>query len=154
MLIKQVQQMLSICAIFFGHSKLPIKHCRSKNSFKVSHHGYAPLYTLRKDHKPFTDPVLGPPTRPVCRGSAAYNNKLSHLLGFFLRPVWRDCPTVCSSTEEMLANFESVNKLGVLDNLCTIGSFDVTQQPGVHYIDLASIINGDFIAAKGFIPAF
>ena len=60
---------------------------RVKNSMKVQNHGYAPLYTLRKDHKVVDDPVLGPPTRPVCGGSAAYNNKLSHMLGFFLRPV-------------------------------------------------------------------
>ena len=45
---------------------------RVRNSMRVNNHGYAPLYTLRKDHKMVDDPVRGPPTRPVCGGSAAY----------------------------------------------------------------------------------
>ena len=98
---------------------------RIKNSMKVRNHGYAPLYTLRKDHKQVDDPVRGPPTRPVCGGSAAYNNKLSHLLGLFLRPVWQEQETTCMSTEDMLAAMEEANNSGRLDEGCTVGSTDV-----------------------------
>ena len=98
---------------------------RIKNSCKVNHHGYAPLYTLRKDHKPVEDEALGPPTRPVCGGSAAYNHKMSHLLGFFLRPVWQGKDTVCTSTEEMIAAIEQANSSGKVDHTCTLGSLDV-----------------------------
>ena len=98
---------------------------RIKNSMKVRNHGYAPLYALRKDHKPVDDPVRGPPTRPVCGGSAAYNSKLSHLLGLFLRPVWQEQKTTCMSTEEMLAAMEEANCSDRLDETCTVGSTDV-----------------------------
>ena len=67
------------------------------------------------------DPVLGPPTRPVCGGSAAYSNKLSYFLGLFLRPVWQEKETTCLSTEEMLASMEEVNNSGDLDDDCIVG---------------------------------
>ena len=98
---------------------------RIKNSLRVSHHGYAPLYTLRKDHKEVEDTDAGPPTRPVCGGNEAYNSKLSHLLGYFLRPVWQESKTACSGTEGMLAELERVNESGELDDSCTLGSLDV-----------------------------
>lgn len=41
---------------------------RLKDSMQVHNHGYAPLYSLRKDHKEVQDAMQGPPTRPVCGG--------------------------------------------------------------------------------------
>ena len=98
---------------------------RVRDSMTVENHGHAPLYSLRKDHKDFDDPVRGPPTRPVCGGSAAFNHKLSHYLGLILRPVWQEAETVCQSTEEMLAAIKKLNESGELDADCTIGSADV-----------------------------
>ena len=98
---------------------------RIKNSMKVSNYGCAPLYALRKDHKEDVDQIEGPPTRPVCGGNEAYNHKLSHLLGLFLRPVWQNSKTTYQSTEEMLAAIEDVNKRGELDDRCTFGCLDV-----------------------------
>ena len=106
-------------------SRSDSEYNRIKSSLKVNNHGYAPLYTLRKDHKKAEDPNIGPPTRPVCGGSAGYNHKISHLLGYFLRPVWQEGETVCTSTEEMLAAIEEVNMSGKLDQKCVIGSIDV-----------------------------
>ena len=99
---------------------------RVRNSMKVLNHGYAPLYTLRKDHKNVDDQNIGPPTRPVCGGSAAYNHRFSYFLGMLLRPVWQEKETSCLSTEEMLAAIQSVNESGRLDERCTVGSADVT----------------------------
>ena len=41
---------------------------------------YAPLYTLRKDHKQYDNENDGPPVRPVCGADSTYNYKLSHLM--------------------------------------------------------------------------
>ena len=113
---------------------------RIRNSMKVYNHGYAPLYALRKDHKEVDDPVLGPPTRPVCGGSSAYNNKLSYFLGLLLRPVWQEKDTVCLSTEEMLAAIHETNESGVLDEECTIGSADVAALYPSIDVEIASAI--------------
>ena len=98
---------------------------RVKDNMQVQNHGYAPLYSLRKDHKEVENITQGPPTRPVCGGSAAYNSKISHYLGLILRPVWQETETVCQSTEEMLAAINDLNDSGQLDHMCTIGSEDV-----------------------------
>ena len=122
---------------------------RVKNSMKVQNHGYAPLYTLRKDHKVVDDPVLGPPTRPVCGGSAAYNNKLSHMLGFFLRPVWQEQNTTCMSTEEMLAAIEEANNSGRIDEDCIVGSADVKSLYPSLDIDFAAEKVGEMFLESG-----
>ena len=113
---------------------------RIKNSLKVSNHGYAPLYTMRKDHKESENPTTGPPTRPVCGGSEAYNSKLSNLLGYFLRPVWQAKETSCISTEEMLASVDEVNRQGTIDEDCILGSLDVKA--------LYPSLDVDFVAEK------
>ena len=68
---------------------------RVKDNMQVHNHGYAPLYSLRKDHKEVESVTRGPPTRPVCGGSAAYNSKISHFLGLILRLVWQETETAC-----------------------------------------------------------
>ena len=45
---------------------------RVKDNMQVHNHGYAPLYSLRKDHKEVENVTRGPLTRHVCSGSAAY----------------------------------------------------------------------------------
>ena len=126
---------------------------RIKSSMKVHNHGYAPLYTLRKDHKPFEDPVAGPPTRPVCGGAAAYNSKMSHLLGLFLRPVWMEQETACSSTEEMLAAFHEVNESGVLDQHCVIGSLDVKAlYPSLDVPFVSRVVADMFLSSNVSVP--
>ncbi|KAL8613584.1 hypothetical protein ACOMHN_022003 [Nucella lapillus] len=87
-------------------------------------HGLAALYTLRKDHKAHEDKEIGPPVRPVCRGSAAYNNKFSHLISSLLKHVWKDCATACENTEEILAEIRDINQHGI-ENDVVIGSLDV-----------------------------
>ncbi len=61
---------------------------RIKNNMisKTSH--IAPLYGIRKDHKPSTD-IKGPPVRPVCGANDSLNMKLSHVLTTLLDPVWK-----------------------------------------------------------------
>ena len=95
---------------------------RLRNNMKVHNHGYAPLYTLRKDHKRVEDHL----TRPVCGGSAAYTNNLSYMLVLILRPVWQERSSSCLSTEEKLSAITSVNESETVDITCTIGSVDVT----------------------------
>ena len=87
-------------------------------------HGLAPLYTLRKDHKVYEDKEIGPPVRPVCGGSAAYNNKFSHLISSLLKHVWKDCDTACENTEEILAEIRDHNQHGI-EGDAVIGSLDV-----------------------------
>ena len=122
---------------------------RIKNSLKVSNHGYAPLYTLRKDHKVIEDPDIGPPTRPVCGGNEAYNSKLSHLLGYFLRPVWQGSRTTCTGTEELLAEFERLNSSGEVDDSCTLGSLDVKALYPSLDVDFTSKIVGEMFYKSG-----
>ena len=96
---------------------------RVKNNMTVRNHSLAPLYSLRKDHKNIEDREKGPPTRPVCAASNAYNNRLSHLISTILRPVWQNQQTTCTSTEEMIAAIEEANEN--IDERTTIGSADV-----------------------------
>ena len=39
---------------------------RIKDDLLIKDTPPAPLYVLRKDHKVTPDPIIGPPTRPVC----------------------------------------------------------------------------------------
>ena len=62
---------------------------RIRSNLQVENNGIAPMYALRKDHKPCEDEIKGPKTRPVCGGSSAYNRKLSHLISMMIRPIWQ-----------------------------------------------------------------
>ena len=87
-------------------------------------HGLAPLYTLRKDHKVYEDKEIGPPVRPVCGASAAFNSKFSHLISSLLKHVWKECDTACENTEEILAEIRDLNQQGI-ENDAVVGSLDV-----------------------------
>ena len=67
----------------------------------------APLSILRKDHKAYEDEFIGPPGRPVCGGDVSYKKRLSHLISILLTDVHVEEETVCSSTEELLAEAET-----------------------------------------------
>ena len=53
---------------------------RIKNNMVNIDNPVAPLYTLRKDHKQYSDNVSAPPARPVCGVLVGYNCKLSHMI--------------------------------------------------------------------------
>ena len=97
---------------------------RVKQSMTSHNNIPAPLSILRKDHKPSENDVIGPPGRPVCGGDVSYNKRLSNLISTILTDVYIGEPTVCSSTEELLAEVERVNEEG-LDEMDIIGSADV-----------------------------
>ena len=84
---------------------------RIKNNMINTDSPFAPLYTLRKDHKMYDDSVKGPPMRPVCGSHSSLNHKLSYLLSTLLGQVWKseDAHSICMNTEEMLAEIEAVN---------------------------------------------
>ena len=67
---------------------------------------------------------VGPSGRPVCGGDVSYNKRLSNIISTILTDVYVEEPTVCSSTEELLAEVKRVNEQG-LDEMDIIGSMDV-----------------------------
>ena len=99
-------------------------HDRIRGSMKSRNNPPAPLSITRKDHKRYDDEIIGPPGRPVCGGDVSYNKRLSHLISTLLTDVYIGEKTICSSTEELIAEVERVNDEG-LDELDVIGSMDV-----------------------------
>ena len=97
---------------------------RIRSSMKSKNNPAAPLSILRKDHKTYDDETIGPPGRPVCGGDVSYNKRLSHLISVLLTDVYVGEETVCSSTEELLAEVEKLNREGI-DAEDIIGSMDV-----------------------------
>ena len=84
----------------------------------------APLSVVRKDHKQYESEITGPPGRPVCGGDVSYNKRISHLLSMILTDVYAEETSVCSSTEELLAEVDKMNAEGIGYGIA-IGSFDV-----------------------------
>ena len=97
---------------------------RIKTNMLVENNDLASLYTLRKDHKKCTDANKGPPVRPVCGATNAYNNKLSHLLSMIIKPLNKLNSSSCSSSEEMMASIQQANEKG-LPTDTVVGSLDV-----------------------------
>ena len=85
----------------------------------------ASLYTFRKDHKPCEDTVKGPPVRPLCDVSDSYGHKLSYFISTILKEITDDAPTVCDSTEDMLAAIKEANASGKIGENTVFGSLDV-----------------------------
>ena len=86
-----------------------------------------PLYSLRKDHKNFSNPEEGPPTRPVCGATAAHNGKLSHLISLILKEIKRNDETSCESTEDVMAAIQVLNEIHTpqAGKKLMVGSLDV-----------------------------
>ena len=83
------------------------------------------LYTYRKDHKVYEDKIKGPPVRPLCDVSDSNAHKLSYLISSILKEVCDDEPTICDSTEDMLAAIQDVNESGKVTRNSVVGSMDV-----------------------------
>ena len=90
-----------------------------------------PLYGMRKDHKavPIGQEEVGPPARPVCGASKSPNGALSNILSKILDKL-SDCideevRTECRSTEEMVAEFNRINRLNEEGGEKTVFSMDV-----------------------------
>ena len=77
---------------------------RVRNNLTSKDSPFAPVYTLRKDHKAYLSAVEGPPVRPVCGVASSGNENLSWLLSTLFSKLWEDDRegSVCLSTEEML----------------------------------------------------
>ncbi|CAI9716636.1 Hypothetical predicted protein [Octopus vulgaris] len=74
---------------------------RTENNFQAWNNDIPALYGLRKDHKVITDPIAGPPARPVCGANIASNYRISYFLSMIIRPIIRMSPDVCDSTEDL-----------------------------------------------------
>ncbi|CAI9718736.1 Hypothetical predicted protein [Octopus vulgaris] len=100
---------------------------RTAKNFQAWNNDIPALYGLRKDHKGFTDPIAGPPTRPVCGANIASNYRISYFLSMIIRPIIRMSPDVCDSTEDLLSRISDCNKTcdltGCIIDICTLASF-------------------------------
>ena len=99
-------------------------HLRSKNNLLVDSCELPPVYGLRKDHKAVENDYKGPPLRPVCDATSGYLNKLAHLMSKILIQFWKNEEENCTSTEELLADFDELNEVG-LTSEHFVGSADV-----------------------------
>ena len=67
----------------------------------------------------------GPPVRPLCDASDSYGHRLSYFISRILREISDNEPTVCDSTEDMLAAINEANESGKIKPNVVIGSLDV-----------------------------
>ncbi|CAI9723023.1 Hypothetical predicted protein [Octopus vulgaris] len=111
---------------------------RTANNFQAWINDIPALYGLRKDHKVTTDPIAGPPTRPVCGANIASNYRISYFLSMIIRPIIRMSPDVCDSTED-LGWINDCNNTCDLTG-CMVGSMDV--------VSLYPSIDVDFAVEK------
>ncbi|CAI9736582.1 Hypothetical predicted protein [Octopus vulgaris] len=99
---------------------------RTAKNFQAWNNDIPALYGLRKDHKGFTDPIAGPPTRPVCGANIASNYRISYFLSMIIRPIIRMSPAVCDSTEDLLSRISDCNKTcdltGCIEDVKEIGT--------------------------------
>ena len=92
------------------------------------HNGNPPLpghRTLRKDHKEGYDEIVGPPGRPLCSADGSFNYGMSHFLSMVLKELLEGEETICEDTEDMMAEFDEINRAGGVDRNTIIGSADV-----------------------------
>ncbi|CAI9734882.1 Hypothetical predicted protein [Octopus vulgaris] len=97
---------------------------RTAYNFQTWNNDIPALYGLRKDHKIITDPIAGPPTRPVCGANIASNYRISCFLSMIIRPIIRMSPDVCDSTEDLLSRINDCNNTCDLTG-CLVDSMDV-----------------------------
>ena len=60
----------------------------------------------------------------MCSGNVAYNHRLSHLVSKILTETVHNEPTVCTNTEELIAEIERLNQEGIGPKFI-LGSTDV-----------------------------
>ena len=115
-------------------------HQRAKNNLLVEGNDLPPIYGLRKDHKKVSNKEKGPPLRPVCSATNAYNSKIAHLINSYLVNIWKEEEENCASTEELLAEFDRLNVNGI-DKECFIGSADVVAlYPSLDIDEVAEVV--------------
>ena len=121
---------------------------RIKMSMKSHHNEPACLYSLRKDHKiEYDNNSEGPPTRPVCDATDGISKRFSYLISNLLQEVCYG-PTVCNSTEEMLASINKLNDKGIGEDY-VIGSADVKSlYPSLDIEHTVDIVCQEFIQKK------
>ena len=69
-----------------------------RRNYQASNNNIPPLYGLRKDHKIFNDPNIGPPTRPVCGAVVSSNYRISYFISQFLKLVIKSASEAYKST--------------------------------------------------------
>ena len=89
--------------------------------------GIAPLYGLRKDHKTLEQGqrTRGPRLRPVCGAKDCLTKRTSYMLCQILYKIIPEGGTHCVSTDDLLAEFEKVNKDRDAEEHWVVGSLDV-----------------------------
>ena len=101
---------------------------RLRNAITAEGTSIAPLYGLRKDHKPIPeDTVLqeeGPKMRPICGARDSLTKRTSYLLCKILTPLLEGEETHCSSTDDLIEKFKELNKSEVKEDW-KVGSLDV-----------------------------
>ncbi|CAI9743476.1 Hypothetical predicted protein [Octopus vulgaris] len=96
---------------------------RTANNFQAAwNNDILALYGLRKDHKVTTDPIAGPPTRPVCGANIASNYGISYFLSMIIRLIIRMSPDVCDITEDILSRINDCN------NTCNLTGCMINQR--------------------------
>ena len=86
-----------------------------------------PFYGMRKDHKGVEvgQEESGPRVRPVCGAKDSGTKRLSYVLCLMLSRLIPGNDTNCESTEELLREFEKVNRERVIQEKWVVGSLDV-----------------------------
>ena len=97
---------------------------RTRRNFISNNNEVPPEYGLLKDHKEITDPVKGPPTRPVCGAIISSNYRISYFMSTLLKPFVKLTEEACDSTEDLLSRIKACNINEDIKN-CIIGGFDV-----------------------------
>ena len=101
---------------------------RLRNSITAEGTSIAPLYGLRKDHKPEAEDemerIKGPKMRPICGARDSLTKRTSYLLCKILKPLLEGEATDCDSTDDLIYQFEKINR-GEVNDKWVIGSLDV-----------------------------
>ena len=87
----------------------------------------APFYALRKDHKnvEIGKEAEGPKTRGVCGARDCLTMRLSHVLSMILKELVPHNDTHCDSTEDLLAEIETLNNTAEVNPRWKVGSLDI-----------------------------
>ena len=85
------------------------------------------FYGMRKDHKEVAggDEDRGPRVRPVCGAKDCGTKRLSYVMCLMLSRLIPGNDTNCESTEELLREFEKVNREKAVQDKWIVGSLDV-----------------------------
>ena len=86
-----------------------------------------PFYGMRKDHKVVKpgEEEVGPRVRPVCGAEDCVTKRVSYILCMLLSHLIPEDGTHCWSTDDLLSEFEKVNRNQVVDGEWIVGSLDV-----------------------------